>query len=249
MIPVTFQDWRAENAHSQYPFSDIATLVTTSGERLRAGMFIDAAIFVSRVAEIRLTEMVCSASGVLLWFGDNTAPRHRKAQIDFSDTSDAIAITTSTGVQSGTLVIDRKKIIEITSWSLGTKLFRPGSSELVASALHPLPDKAVTSFDVPSGEVFSGDVWLVGENGVVLRHDNGAIRVDVVGDPLFRRKLCEPLTDFSPPRFLRSINGVEADSQQNFQFTISSTEVDKPSIRIFQSGDSALTIEQISDQF
>jgi len=64
-----------------------------------------------------------------------------------------------------------------------------------------------------------GDVWLVGDDGVVFSvsdkvvpvpgtcqtQDIRQIRIDVVGDPLFRRRLCQPNNLFQTPKFLQQL--------------------------------------------
>jgi hypothetical protein len=83
-----------------------------------------------------------------------------------------------------------------------------------------------------AGELFAGDVWLVGEDGVVLRRDDdGSLRIDIIGDPFAARKLCadESASDaeievLSPYCPIKKLNGVEPDDQGNFQMLIGSNQ-------------------------
>ena len=77
------------------------------------------------------------------------------------------------------------------------------------------------------GSFFAGKVWLVGEQGVVIRSGQvdepaaceiptsklESIRIDIVGDPLFKRRLCGDFTDmFITPNPIKSVRVVnEAD--------------------------------------
>ena len=83
----------------------------------------------------------------------------------------------------------------------------------------PTPEIGVRGLVLEDGTVVSGEVWLVGENGIILTsetHDTkqtcaadavtqNVIRVDAVGDPLFLRKLCDPDELFTTPKFVKTI--------------------------------------------
>ena len=100
------------------------------------------------------------------------------------------------------------------------------------------------------GELFTQDVLLVGDNGIVLRQDAEdpeVIRVDVVGDPLFIRKNCTEVERFTTPNFLRTINGCPPDSDGNFNLTVGDHQSAETIVRIYANGQGELVIEAIGD--
>jgi hypothetical protein len=88
-------------------------------------------------------------------------------------------------------------------------------------------------------QFLTGDIWLVGDQGVVLRQDGpSVIRVDIVGVPLFRRFLCEPQSeDFPTKRYLKTINGCGPDEFGNFTFTATNQAVADSVLRVYADGE------------
>ena len=72
------------------------------------------------------------------------------------------------------------------------------------------------------GTLVTGDVWLVGDDGVVVRHQQvnmpgccgqpavlrDVIRVDIVGDPLFKRRICDAQSLFATPQPIKIVRVV-----------------------------------------
>jgi hypothetical protein len=77
----------------------------------------------------------------------------------------------------------------------GRHEFAPAATELVASCVLPQPQVALTALTANDSDPLTGDVWLVGSDGVYFHGgggestDNGVtdgvIRMDVGGDPFF----------------------------------------------------------------
>ena len=96
----------------------------------------------------------------------------------------------------------------------------------------PQPEIGVRGIVTPDGDALFGDVWLVGENGVIIRRDtDGSLRIDMIGDPFTARKLCEDeeiadedvevLQAYCP---LETINGISADDIGNYRMLVGSNE-------------------------
>ena len=81
----------------------------------------------------------------------------------------------------------------------------------------------------------TGDIWLVGDQGVVLRRENiNTIRIDIIGVPLFKRFLCEPqASNFPAKRYLKTINGCGPDEFGNFTFTATNELAEDSVLRIY----------------
>jgi hypothetical protein len=88
---------------------------------------------------------------------------------------------------------------------------------------------------------------LIGDAGVVLDVDaDNGIRVNVVGDPLSLRALCEPLAIFRTPNFIRTINGCPPDVHGNFNLTVGDHQDPQTILRIYPK-DSGIAIEMIGN--
>jgi hypothetical protein len=84
--------------------------------------------------------------------------------------------------------------------------FSPDATTFVAGSIVPQPTIGVEGISLDDDSVLSGDIWLVGEDGVVLKHNNNDVRVHVVGDRLFARRSCEEEEGaYRVPRPLRRI--------------------------------------------
>lgn len=94
------------------------------------------------------------------------------------------------------------------------------------------------------GGLLAGDAWIVGESGIVvsLDPDDGNIWVDVVGDPLFTRRLCTPLDLFTTPRFVKTINNVAPGPDGDFQIAVATVSASDTILRIIPEPPDTLRI-------
>jgi hypothetical protein len=123
---------------------------------------------------------------------------------------------------------------ELAAWTVGTHTFTQAATEFVATVVIPAAEPGVRGLLTEQNELLTGDVWLVGNAGVVLSAvDPSTIRVDVVGVPLFKRFVCAPQTEFPTKKFLKTINGCGPDPYGNFTITSTEKSVDHPAIRVY----------------
>ena len=120
-----------------------------------------------------------------------------------------------------------------------------GAAEFAATCVTPMPAAGVRGFTTPDGTLFTGDVWLVGEDGVVVREEDGAVRIDVVGDPLFRRRLCQPVQLFTTPRFVKTINGMRPDARGDFKITAGRALAADTVLRVYTDDTGGITFEAV----
>jgi hypothetical protein len=147
----------------------------------------------------------------------------------------AVALTDNFDRPAGVLVSEPLRLSRFGSWPVGRHSFLPGSTEFVASCCIPTPEPGVRGLLDPSGNLLTGDVWLVGDRGVVLRAEDGNIRVDIVGDPLFVRAQCFPENRFQTPNYLKTINHCGPDQYGNFNFNVGTKYVPDPVLRVSPS--------------
>lgn len=225
---VIFPQWREENGNNAFPFSSRATLVNAEGRVIVEGAFIDAALYpVGGQAGLFLSKVTISHESMTFYVGDSADRERASGTIALVNGPDNVYLVDKYDRPAGILVSESGRLSVFQAWGVGDHAFEPAESEFAATVCLPTPRVGIRALALETGELFVGDVWLIGDDGVVLRteevitpRDCGvdetavqAIRVDVVGDPLFRRRLCTPPDLFSTPRFIKKIKVVDALGQ------------------------------------
>ena len=213
-------EWRASNELSQFPFSDNATLRNVAGDTLLVGTFIDAALYPpGGQSGMYLSKVVVTGSSVTIHIGDSHTSERASTTFNPAQPPAHLRLTDSYGRPAGILVSEPERLAIFLSWGPGTHEFTQQSTAFVAAVCIPKPGVGLQGVQLPNGEIVTGDIWIVGDDGVVLSAENeiipgafgaadtveSVIRVDVVGDPLFRRRLCAEPGDFPTQRFLESL--------------------------------------------
>ncbi len=194
--------WRAENATTFYPFADGATL-TNGTAVLPPELFVDASLYpIGAGPNMRLAQVVVTNQAVTLVIGDDDSAETATVTFPLLDPPAELRLLDKYGRPAGLLLADVAQLSIFQSWSPGTYAFSTAESAFAASCCAPTPEICARGFLLAAGTVLTGDVWLVGDNGVVLSShtvvDNTpgmlggpqtytVIRVDIVGDPLFKR--------------------------------------------------------------
>lgn len=217
MNQVRFPEFRAELGPTGYPFSPLATLTNAAGDVIPDGVFLDASLYpVGGREGSYLSAVVVAADEVTLVFGDAGTSARASGKFSRTDPPPEVALYDTAGRPAGVLVSEPARLAAFRGWAEGAHKFDARSAPLVASVCRPVPDSGVTGFSA-GGVAVSGEVWLVGEDGVVLSTSPAddpvsgpvtAVRVDVAGDPLYRRRLCDAGDVFAAPRFVTSIRVV-----------------------------------------
>jgi hypothetical protein len=253
-------EWRDAQENNKFPFADRATLTADTAEFLPESLFLDASIHIpGAVGRIRLSKLTVRAGIVTLTIGDEQQPARASGSFDPLEPDDCISLVDNYGRVVGTLVSEASRLNAFQAWSEGTRTFTVEATEFAASCCFSLPEIGFRGFVLDDGSVFTGDIFLVGENGVVLSHETyyepivdgvcvaqqafEAIRVDVVGDPLFRRASCEG-DAFPLPRFVRRIivkhdcQEIEVlpDSRGDFKIAGGRRFVEDPALRVQSVG-------------
>ncbi len=214
-----FQEWRRQNEATRYPFADVSTLANAEGRVLVEGTFLDAALYpIGAGVGLFLSSVVVTHTDVTLLLS-TSAGVAATGNFKLISPPDVIDLFDAYGRPAGVLVSESRRLGLFQAWGVGTHEFTAAQTEFAATCVFPTPEVGVRGIRLETGETFTGDVWLVGDDGVVLRMERleipvsgtnetrrvNAIRVDVVGDPLFRRRLCMPRELFSTPSFVKAI--------------------------------------------
>jgi hypothetical protein len=228
-------EFRTENLDSLYPFADTATLLSRDKIVIDPAMFLDAIVYpIGMGARGYLSTLAVANRSVTIWVGDATQAQLASGSFDPLAPPDLIALADLYGRPAGLFVADPNLLASAQAWPAGTHTFDIGASEFAASCTIPTPEPGVRGLITAGGGLLAGDAWIVGEDGVVVSLDasNGAIRVDIVGDPLFARRQCEPANLFYTARFVKTINGVPPGPDGDFQLAVAAASAADTILRI-----------------
>lgn len=233
------QEFREQGASTRYPFVDKATLTAADGTSLDEDIFLDASLYpIGFSGELFLREI--DVQDQQLRISISSASRGEEvafAVLDLLNLPDIVAMQDGQGRPAGVLVSDADRLARFGAWTAGTYTFSKAATTFVPACVIPTPESGVRGIQAPDGTVLSGELLLVGQNGVVVRQEDpnkAEIRIDVVGDPLFRRKLCSSIDLFTTDRPIRTINGCSPDANGNFELTVGGHDNAGTVVRIYQ---------------
>ncbi len=215
-------EWRQQNDATRYPFENTASLTSRDARVLLEGTFVDAALFpIGGQPGLYVSSLELTHQDTTIWVGDSGLDKRCSGSFPLTQPPDRVALFDAYGRPAGILVSESNRLGIFQSWGIGEHVFDQQNSEFCATVCMPTPEIGLQGVRLPDGSVLTGEVWFIGEDGVVLSVDtqtrNGeeitVIRVDVVGDPLFRRRLCSPQSLFATPQFIKQIRVLHADGE------------------------------------
>jgi hypothetical protein len=214
--------WRDEYQATTYPFGDWATLSGSTGVFIPEGTFLDASLYpVGGGERLRLSKAVVSQQEIVLYVGDTATEELCSTTIDLLNPVDELGLTDKYGRPAGLLVSTAERLAIFQTWPPGTHKFTFAQTGFCSYVHIPVSEDYFLGFQLEDGSIVSGDIWLVGGAGVVLSYEEDEvartdcdienniqstetrIRVDVVGDPLFRQRLCT--NGSATPKFIKQI--------------------------------------------
>jgi len=250
--------WRDANESSKYPFADTATLTALTGVTLEEDTFLDAHLYpIGNAANLHISSVVVTSPNVTINVGTPANSSLCSVTFDlFSGTSVlssaslidySLKLVDAYNRPAGVFVSDAIRLSRFRSWNEGTHAFEFSETEFCASVSTPTPESGVRGFTTINNDFVAGDVWLIGENGIVLRKIDTdtdgchVIQVDAVGDPLFRRRLCKDKTVtlnsinyslFGNTAYLQTINKIPPDIYGNYVISAGDTTTTNTALRI-----------------
>ncbi len=238
-----FQEFYDEYAGSRYPFLDTCPMVADTLQMLDADLFLDASLYpVGNVGPLHISAVTVQSRLVVLQISNRSRTVVASTAFDPFEVGDVLAVTDTLGRPAGVLVSDATRLARFSSWVEGEHNFSQTSAVFVPSCVIPSPATGVRGVRTQQGDTLTDTVLLVGGAGVILRYVDDTIRIDVVGDPLHRRRLCEQAGVFRTPTFVQTINGCPPDQYGNIMITVGDHLVDKGVLRLSQYSD-GLVIE------
>lgn len=212
-------EWRESHETTNYPFADGATLRNAAGYFIPEVTFLDAILYpIGGLVGLYLSKIDVQHESATLYVGDSRNTERCYGEFNLLSPPDSVVLADAYGRPAGMLVSEPERLAIFQSWAAELHVFEVEQTEFVADVCVPTPEIGVRGFVLEDGSVFTEDVWMLGDDGIVLslseevtampgcvgdEQTRQMIRVDAVGDVLFRRKLCQEL--FTTPRFLQTI--------------------------------------------
>lgn len=243
---ILFPETRDENEFSRYPFADSATLVTNTNQTIPPETFVDASVYpIGGRERIYIQSVLVRTRLITLTLSDPRGAALCTGAFDPLDPPDYIPLADTYGRAAGVLVSEPLRLAIFSTWPVGQHTFAIGATEFAASCVIPTPEIGVRGLLTEAGDLFTGDMWIVGDNGVMVRQDgDGVIRVDIVGDPLFVRRVCAPEELFNIPRFIKTVNGCPPDAAGNYTLNVGNHRAEDTILRIYPA-DGGVKIEAV----
>ena len=210
MSKIVHPEFRDELRYTNYPFSDSATLVNNQGVFIPNNLIEDMIIYlVDPEPPVFLSRMIIEQEKLEIWFGDQKDAYQVVGVVDYTQPKDEIQLLRDE-LHSG-LLVGRSDIWELMRGWEGEVIFYPDQTELVPKVVLPLTQIGVRTISNGT-EVHSGDVWLIGAEGVQLVYNQvsvggknyDGVEVNVVGDPLFKQSVCSP-NAYNPRNFIKEV--------------------------------------------
>jgi len=236
---------------SQYPFADVATM-TNGVDVIPDTLFSDLILHpVGGDDGLYLSEVSLRDVSVTLTFASPSGPVCSAAFRRGSYPSQ-LQLTDAFGRPAGLAVLNTIAAAALCYWSLGEHRFTPEEAAICPDVVLPMPEVGVRGFLLESGEILSGSVTFVAEDGVYFQSIDaefgGAaytqVRLDAMGDPLYLRRNAEDneaVVDDGP--FLQTIN--QQPGSNGHMLIYSGDELHEDSVVRITSGTYGLMIKLI----
>lgn len=226
-MDIRYPDFRDQNATTGYPFAERAKRINDAGDMILEGFLLDAHLYpIGGQERLYLSKVIVAHETITFYIGDASNDELASGEIPTVDPLDCVRLVDTYGRPAGILVSESERLAVFQTWGIGTHEFTVDQTEFCATCCMPTPEIGLRGIQLEDGTLFTGHVWIVGDDGVVVRQglDGLAlkancievattiypIRIDIVGDPLFRRRLCADTGYFSTPnpvRVLRITDG------------------------------------------
>jgi len=246
-----FPEFRDQYAPTRYPFTDTSSLASSNGVvSIDPDIFLDASLYpIGATGQLYISLITIATRAVTIVLSDDS--QTEKASVTFDPLLAPAVLRVHDEWQrpAGVLVADSLRLSRFSAWQPGDYTFDPENTVFVPSCVIPTPEIGVRGILTEKGELFTKDILIIGDNGVVVTQeadDPEVIRVDIVGDVLFLRQRCDPIDLFNTPNFIKTINGCPPDEYGNFNLTVGDHFNEETIVRIYPKN-GTLRIEAIGN--
>lgn len=172
-----YQEWQTSNKDRAHPFSESVTTISTNGTELPNDVFTDGFFYpINLVGNLYISEINYTANTITIADSEDGAIKGSSANTfgsgkhEFYDELGRYIGCLIEGPGAANLGIDLS--------------FDADRGRLAAAVVYAQNQQGVRGLKLEDGTVLTGEVTLIGTDGVVLSTNNdGTIRVDIVGTP------------------------------------------------------------------
>jgi hypothetical protein len=222
MPEIVYTEWRNGNEQVNYPFADDATMENSDGVRIDPTLFLDARLYpVGGDETLYLRRVVVEEefARFYLAIGD-TEIAYGHLDLLFIPSNGEVPVFDFFGRPAGVLVSTEEKLTAVPGLFADETVFPAEASHFAPSVVVPMPDIGVRGFITDDDEAVFGPVVMVGEQGIVLSEESGAIRVDAIGNPFAKKEDCQEQDPLPPYCPVKTINNISPDANKDFKLTI-----------------------------
>jgi hypothetical protein len=225
------QQWEDSLKGLSYPFQ-ASEPPESEGNRIPVDFILDAALFMrSSTSRAVLSEIVVTpARGITMGFSDSAGDPVGTAV--FPATGGGRVNVSFQGISVGFIVVDPDTTEIVRSWFPRTYVFSAPLIPHVVVVSDPAWRRGVT---LPDGTTLTGDVYLVGANGIHLERTTTGFKVSGVGDPYAGR--------VEARRALKTINNVLPDIAGNISFVAMSPHDGPQRVSVSPLGSGRVRVE------
>ena len=249
MTAIRFPEFLASLENTKYPFIPTATL-NNGRVSLLEGTFLDAHVYATTsFFRYYISEVVVGSDKFTIYIGDEAAPKNLYGEVSLPLTTANVQLQDDYGRPAGILVSSPDRLAMLSGWGIGIHAFERDQTEFCVTCQMPIPAPGVTGFLLETGEILSGKVWFLGDDGIVLstsvvtdsqNNPVTTLQMNAVGDPLYLQRLCNPsnlFTPISPVRALQIVNGTNVsisfpNAQGNFSLQMNDSLAADAALRI-----------------
>lgn len=214
MPRVIFQEFRDQYEKTRYPFMDTATLTDVTGTLvIPENIFLDAGFcFPEGMPYLSGIQVQNNRIVLTVTSGSDSA----SCELDRTAIPDVLHFQNDRKRRMGCLVSEKVRLNWLASIETGEYTFYPEAASFAARC--NTPSRVIGASSLGTGQdSMHGDVWLVGADGIYLRHmGNNVIRIDMMGEVLHKRANCAG--ELEPQVCLKSINHVHSDAYGHLVF-------------------------------
>lgn len=261
-MAILFPEWHDETRQLSYPFSDAASR-TNGILEIPKWLFLDGRLYpIGGGERLYLTRVTRAAEIITLGIGSVDAGE--LATTSYSviapPANNELIFTDAYGRPAGMLLAAPQSLAIFGAIGQGTFEFTVDQTPFATTVVVPQSDAGVRGVITDDGDILTGDIWLVGEDGVVIREEGGAARIDIIGDPFATRVLCEDEEPADDPGAgedeavldaycpLKTINKYSPDRYGRFELSVGSNQSLTNIMRITPGGEGSLRIELLGQR-
>lgn len=245
MPEIVYAEWRNQNEQVNYPFADSATLVNADGVSIDRALFVDARLYpVGGDETLYLRRVSVEEERVRFYLAiGETEIAYGELDLLAIPSNGEVPVLDLVGRPAGVLVSSPVALAAVPgSFQRGDTVFPEDATHFAPSVVVPMPDVGVRGFVTDDGDAVYGEAILIGEQGIVLSLEDGAIRVDALGNPFAKHEDCQDQDPLPPYCPVRTINGIGPDENGDFKLTIGGNSAVDNIFRVVQVTPGVLAI-------